>query len=219
MKYKIKVLKDTPFDVKNTILSLDEFRLKYGYLISSDNSDQFVISYLKNGFLNDHHDITLSKWFEVVEIPENSFRVGDWVWHEDLKRAFCIMIHCIGKEWRPNYISLDAAHQFVDTFKRKATQEEINYYDLVVYAEKSILIGQYKSYYFNVVWKELIGISRVLLQYIELNKNLSQISILVGNTSEVDQTYITTLSGIIVGCKHVPHQELLLIAKHLKLIS
>jgi len=218
MKYKIKILKDTPFDRTSTMLSITEFREKYRYLINSDNSDEFVVHYLTSGYLNDYLGTELNKWFEVVEIPENNFRVGDWVWHEGSKQAFVVMIHQVGKEWKPNHVSFEAANDFTEIYKRKATQAEINYYDLVHYAEKTILIGQYKSYYYNNIWKELIGISKLILQYIEASKNLSQISVLVNNTSEVEHSYTTTLSGITVGCKHVPHQEVLLIAKHLKLI-
>ena len=48
-QYTIKILADTPFDKKYSILSIEEFRKKYEYLINKDNSDEFVINYLTKG--------------------------------------------------------------------------------------------------------------------------------------------------------------------------
>lgn len=222
MKYKIKILKDTPFDLTDTEMSINEFRMKYGYICSNDVSDDDLIDYLETyksyPALSQTTRYIVADWFGVVKMPENNFRVGDWVWHENLQRAFLVMIHIVGKEWKPNYVSFEAADKFVNTYKRKATQEEIDYNDLVYYADKTVLIGQYTCYYYNNVWKELIGVSRLVNQYMQASKNLSQISSLVNTTSEIEHTYDTSLFGVKVGCTHVSHEEMILIAKQLKLI-
>lgn len=223
MKYKIRILKDTPFDLANTEMLVNEFRMKYGYICSDDVSDDDLIDYLETyksyPALSQTTKYIVSDWFSVVEMLENNFRVGDWVFHETLQRAFLIMIHCTGKEWKPNYVSFEAANNFVETYKRKATQKEIDYADLVYYADEKVLIGQYKSYHYDNVWKELIGISLLVLSYIKTNRELSQVSSLVNNTSKIEHTYDTSLFGVKVGCTHVSHKEMILIAKQLKLIS
>ena len=43
-KYKIKVLKDTPFDKAGTELSISDFRVNYNYICTNDVSDDDLIS-------------------------------------------------------------------------------------------------------------------------------------------------------------------------------
>jgi len=45
---KIRVIKDTPFDLEGTMLSISDFRLKYSYICTKDLSDEKLISYLKS---------------------------------------------------------------------------------------------------------------------------------------------------------------------------
>jgi hypothetical protein len=43
-KYKIKVLKDTPFNKAGTELSISDFRVNYNYICTNDVSDDDLIS-------------------------------------------------------------------------------------------------------------------------------------------------------------------------------
>lgn len=90
-QYNIKILKDTPFDKAYTILSPEAFRIKYSYLINTHNSDKFLADYLNGKYKEDHLDIELSDWFEVIETPMNNFKVGDWVWHEGEKKLTLLL--------------------------------------------------------------------------------------------------------------------------------
>jgi hypothetical protein len=211
--YKIKVLKDTPFDNAGTILGIDQFRFRYNYIHAKSVDDDEIIEYLKK-------DKSFEKWFEVIEIPTNNFRVGDWVWHEGKKKAFCVVTgnhDSDPKWWKPNYVSFAAANQFTETYKRKATQNEINYYDLVSFCDKRVLIGQSECYYFSNVWKPLIGVYKAIANYITASKNYFEISTLKDST-EIEASWECTLNGLKIGCTKVEHKEVIEIAKHLKLL-
>lgn len=217
--YKIKILQDTPTDNAYTILSLSEFRNRYCYLINKDNSDEFIINYLTKGYLSDHHDIDLSKWFEIIEVNYNNFKVGDWVWHEGEQKAFTVVTHfsTLEKEWKPNYCSVEAANNYVDTYKRKATQEEIAYYDLHSFCDGKILIGNYKCYYHNNTWKDLIGIHKNITAYLGITKTFSEVSTLKQYSSDIEATWQCKPNGLKVGCFEVKHDEVINIAKRLNL--
>ena len=220
MEYRIKILKDTPFDKANTILSTEDFRYKYSYLINTHNSDKFLAEYLSKGYLKDHLDVNLSEWFEVIEIKER-FKVGDWVWNEDRKLAFTVVVDNSSsgtKEWKPNFATLDAVNMHQDVYKRLATKEEIDYHTLHSFCDGGVLIGAFKCYYFNNVWKELIGIHSNVSTYLNMSKQFNQVSILDKGTSNIEFSYNCGLGGLIVGCKTVSHNEVKYIAKILNLI-
>jgi hypothetical protein len=221
-KYNIKILENTPIHSKYTIISIEDFRKFYPTIINEHNSNEFLINYLKQGYKNDNLDIDYSKWFEVIEIKRNNFKVGDWVWHEGEKQAFTIVHWTVNnsfqKEWKPNYISLEAANNSTETYKRLATQEEIKYYNLHSFCDGHVLIGEYKCYYFNNVWKDLIGIHKNITKYLEYQKEFFSVSTLKQFSSEIENSFDCKPNGLKVGCKEVLHEEIIQIAKILKLM-
>jgi hypothetical protein len=216
-EYTIKVLKDTPFDKANTILSLKEFRERYTYIFNKDNSDQFVIDYLniKNKSIPDL--IYLREFFELKTKDINDFKVGDWVWNEKMEEACTVVISGnINKEWRPNYATIDAVNRYTNAYKRLATPEEIQKYDLHSFCDGEVLIGQHKCYYFNTVWKELIGVKENILHYVDSFKiSTDWIKVMYNNSEE--SKWLCTLNGLKVGCKEISHQEIIQISNILKI--
>lgn len=66
---RIKILKDTPFDRAETVLSMNEFRLKYGYLCTEQVTNKELFDHIK--YWNDNPiEIvnTINEWFEAVEL-------------------------------------------------------------------------------------------------------------------------------------------------------
>ena len=218
-QYNIKILKDTPFDKAYTILSPEAFRIKYSYLINTHNSDKFLADYLNGKYKEDHLDIELSDWFEVIETPMNNFKVGDWVWHEGVKKAYTTVDYKYDfqKEWRPNYASIEAVNNNPNTWKRLATKDEITYYDLHSFCDGQILIGQYKCYYFVNVWKDLICIHKNITKYLEYQKEFHGVSVLKQFSSDIESTWDCKPNGLKVGCKEIKHDDIIQIAKILKL--
>jgi len=221
-KYNIKILKNTPTHSEHTVISIEDFRKYYPSIVNEHNTDQFLINYLKQGYKNDSLDIDYSKWFEVVEIRRNNFKVGDWVWHEKEKKAFTIVHWTVDnsfcKEWRPNYVSLEVTNTYLETYKRLATQEEIKYYDLHAFCNGQVLIGEYKCYYFNNVWKELICIHKNITKYLQYQKEFFNVNTLKQFSSEVENSFDCKPNGLKVGCKEISHDEITKIAKILNLI-
>lgn len=215
MNYNIKILQDTPFDKANTVLSIEAFRLKYYYLVNTHNSDYFLVNYIKEGYKKEFLDIDLSKWFEVIEL--NSFKCGDWVWHEGDKKAYTIVIdNYERKEFRPNYCTLSAVIANPQIYKRLATKEEIEYYNLTSFCDSSVLIGQHKCYYFNNIWKELTGIRENIAHYYKCYKEPCA-KIKVNYNGSIDNTWLCTFNGLKVGCKEITHEDVVLIGNILKL--
>ena len=214
--HRIKILRDTPFHIANTVISISDYRKQYPLIVNEFNSD----TYLLNNLIL--HNPKLKDWFEVVEIPVNNFRVGDWVWHEKLKRAFCVVVHNINAEqMKPDYVTYEAANSFTEIYKRKATQEEINYDELLWFCDKKVLIGIRESYYYHNVWKKLFGITQAVTGYLEALKCIEQrmsVGYLIGDTINIEKEYALTLPGLKVGCMLIEHNEVIKIAKHLKLI-
>lgn len=64
-KYNIKVLQDTPFDKKSTILPLVDFKLKYNYIITEPITDEEFIQYLRD-------DKAFENWFEVIDVNDSN---------------------------------------------------------------------------------------------------------------------------------------------------
>lgn len=219
-QYNIKILENTPIHSKYTVISLEEFRNCYPTIVNKHNTDNFLINYIKEGYKNDNLDIDYSKWFEVLEINRNNFKVGDWVWHETGKRAFMIVHWTVDnsyqKEWRPNYVSLEAANTNVNTYKRLATKEEIEYYNLHSFCDREVLIGQHKCYYFNNVWKELTSIHTNIAKYLQIQKDFFKVSVL--KQFYIENSFNCNLNGLKVGCKEISHDDVLKIARILKLM-
>ena len=213
--YTIKILQNTPFDKANTILSIEEFRLKYKYLINPGNSDYFLVNYLRGDYKNYSLDVNLSEWFEVIEL--DSFKCGDWVWHEGIKRAYTIVIDSSTiKEFRPNCCTLNSVNANPQIYKRLATKEEIAYSDLDSFCDGSVLIGQYKCYYFNNVWKELTGVRENIVHYLKCFKEPTD-KIKVMYQGEEQNKWLCTFNGLKVGCQVISHEEVIQIANILKL--
>lgn len=68
---KIKILKDTPWNLAGDIMGIKEFRLKYDYICTKDTSDLDLIHYIKDyksyPALNQTTKYRISDWFQVVE--------------------------------------------------------------------------------------------------------------------------------------------------------
>lgn len=222
MNYKIKILKDTPWDVAGTELTISDFRLKYGYICTRDIPDSELIGYIKqwnsHPILSQTSKYCISDWFKVVEYAK--FKVGDWVWHEKLARAFVIMPHTTdSKKFWPNYCTLEAVKENPDIYKRTATKEQRDYYSL--YSFGDILIGRSECYYYNNIWKPLTNVSNTIATYISKNTNMKARKIgVVKNTGSLnlEHEYDISLNGIKVGCKIITHGEVIEMAKYLKLI-
>lgn len=206
---KIKVLKDTPFDKKDTLLSLDEWRERYSYIVHKQNSDEFLINYLQKGYKNDFFSSLIEGYFEVIE---NQFKVGDWVYNELMKQALYVVEgNKYGKEWYPCMCTIHAVNENPETYKRLATQEEIDYYTLESFCNRTVLIGKYRCYYFDNVWKPLQGVRYNIEKYLKTYKEF-------GEVYTSDSTWKCNLNGLKVGCTEISHEDILKIAKILKLI-
>jgi hypothetical protein len=70
-KARIKILKDTPFNLAGDILELKEFRLKYNYICLNQVSDEDLIRYIKDYAsypqIKQMSKYNVSEWFQVVE--------------------------------------------------------------------------------------------------------------------------------------------------------
>lgn len=219
--YKVKILNDTPFDFAGDELTISDFRLKYGYICSNDVTDEELIQYLReyqNNPVTRTCQQSVAGWFEVIEIPTNNLRVGDWVWHEGLKKAFCVTVYSSeSKYWRPNYVSFEAANKFVDTYKRKATQKEIDLFNLSLFCDDRVLIGRAACYYYDGAWKQLTGVKDNVLNYINSINGYRDMSTL-NSDNEIQNFWTCTPNGLKIGCMSISHDEVIKIAKYLKLI-
>ena len=64
---KIKILKDTPFNTANSVLSVKDFRLVYGYICSKDVTDDELFAYIEGWKTSPVVPNNFGNWFEVVE--------------------------------------------------------------------------------------------------------------------------------------------------------
>ena len=212
MEYKIKVLKDTPFHKKDDLISIKDFKEVYNYVSSKYVKDKELINYLIKEYQLEQECLKygIGTWFQVVE--DNSFKVGDWVWNELMKQALYIVEgNKYGKEWYPNMCTINAVNGTPETYKRKATQEEIDCYTLESFCNKTVLIGKYKCFYFHNVWKPLTGVRYNIEKYLQISKEL-------GDVYTSDSTWKSKLNGLKVGCTEISHEDILKIAKILKLV-
>ena len=209
---KIKVLKDTPFDKKDTLLTPEEFSKKYNYVYVREKTDLQLFTYLEQEYKLEQETpkYGIGSWFQVVE--DNSFKIGDWVWNELMKQALYIVEgNKYGKEWYPNMCTINAVNENPEICRRKATQEEIDFYNLESFCNEKVLIGQFRCYYFHNVWKPLTGVRYNIEKYLQISKEL-------GEVYTSDSTWNSRLNGLKVGCTEISHEDILKIAKIFKLM-
>jgi hypothetical protein len=76
-KLMIKILKDTPFDIAGTILSIYDFKLKYSYICTNNVTHKELFDYIKSykvyPVLAQTQKYTISDWFEAIEMEEEEF--------------------------------------------------------------------------------------------------------------------------------------------------
>lgn len=214
--YNIKVLKDTPFDKRHTILSIEDFRKKYTYLINAHNTDSFLISYLQVGRKNDSLDVDLTEWFEVIELT-NTFEIGDWVWHEDLKKAFKAVDVLESKAFQPDFASIDAINSYTNVWKRLAKEEEITYWKLHPFCDGTILVGLSDCYFYKNTWRKLLNVPYNIQKYIAHQKLNKEVFVMQSASSEIEVNYPCTPNGLKVGCVEVSHSDIIKMAGILNL--
>ena len=215
---KIKVLKDTPFHKKDEVIDANTFGSYYNGAIIKPMKEWDIIQWLEkeNKLEQENPRYGIGSWFQVVE--DTSFKVGDWVWNELMKQALYIVEgNKYGKEWYPNMCTINAVNENPEICRRKATQEEIDFYNLESFCNEKVLIGQFCCYYFHNVWKPLVGISRNISTYIN-TVYFQDIGVLKQNSSETELTYNCRINGLKVGCTEISHEDILKIAKILKLM-
>jgi len=199
-QYKIKILQETPFDKGGVELSIDEFYEKYSYL-TKYYSYTDVIEKLK-------HDDSFFEWFELVE-QRQRFKIGDWIWDEELKRALFVTKYRDDKSFWPNYISFEAVND--SSCKRLATNKEIKYHELQGFADGRLLIGHYKCYYFYDVWKEISN----FIYNVGVYSNCSQ---KFADIASPDKSHWRCIpNGMRFGCITLSHNEIMEIAQYLNI--
>lgn len=204
---KIKILRDTPMHNADSVISFEEFRYNYGRLFESINDET----------VNNYGTGTNNKllWFKVIDEPQ--FKIGDWIWHETLQKAFNVIDWNIDTIIKPNECTISAANTYPDVYKRHANSDEIKYYTLHLFCDDTVLIGQSECYYFDHIWKPIIKVEWNVNKYIQTLKEFRIIEVL-NSKNDVEKSYQTRLNGLKVGCKHISHEEVIQIAKILKLI-
>jgi|GEM_PF-3389849 len=212
MNIQIKVLKDTPFDNANTVLSTGEFRSRYSYLLSKTATVAEIITLLDPNYANPTKCTELSNWFVVLE----TFSVGSYVWHEQKQTAFIITEKSAMPFWQPNEVSLAAVNRYHNIYKRLATKEEAEYYALHPFHD-DILIGEHKCYYHRNTWGEITNIKSVIKLYLKQQDVYPGIGILNSDSSVKGHTWECKPNGLKIGCREIPHEEIMRIARILKL--
>ena len=223
MKYKIKILKDTPFDVAGTELSISEFRLKYNYICTRAIDDIELINYLhsytSHPQLKQTIKFTINDWFKVI-ILTPQFESGDWVWHEKLHVAMEVTMYCTGM--LPNQVTKDAANTYEDTYKRQATQQEIDQYRLVPYHNGLYLVNSFAVYVYSNIWKEITNFKIILNKYFRQNNfsNLKLELIFPYPACEKNRTiskFNVVSGGLTIDNVYLSHADLVAINKQLNL--
>jgi hypothetical protein len=172
---KIKVLKDTPFNMKDDVISVKEYREKYKYsIVDVVVPDEEILEYIqheRDAVRN--NPVTISKkpfmgeFFEVVEI-QDPFKAGDWVFNEHTKKAVQIInFQGFGNKTWPNHATIDAVNEFSSIYKRLATTDEIRNETLLLFdiGSYQFLVGKGKMYLFENTWKEVRGVGMFLYNF------------------------------------------------------
>ena len=213
MTYKVKILKETPFDKVGMILTIKELRLKYAYLFHKSSTDDMIVTYLKverQSYLEDLSDGNhIGKFFSLIE---DTYKVGDWVWHSELYKALLVVEHTGDKSFYPMHVTLNDSNQF-SCYTRLATDEEILFFSyFTVGTHDDVLFSKAGSYYYDHIWKPLQGVSYLIKSYMSL------FQLFLTNTDSIkcnEVKYQHGLNGFKIGCKTFSHGEVAIIAKKL----
>jgi hypothetical protein len=122
--YKIKILKDTPFDRANTELTIKDFRLKYNYICTNDTTDEQLIAFLKNEYKY-HSNHLIDYYFQVIEMFELilplCFVYEDLWYVKEIDGTYHVYTTPITKEINTfvNIISQPEARQIISNSKYK----------------------------------------------------------------------------------------------------
>lgn len=210
---KIKILKDTPFDKKGTLLSIADFRLKYSYVCTKSTSDDDLVTYLRKerelyqlkGGLE-----VIGQWFSV---EKETFKVGDWVWHEQNEQAYEIVEEPYSNpfSWHPHSCTINAVEDYPGIYQRLATAEEIDRFKFLMFKERKFIVSKACCYHFNYIW------NTVLTEDVIVNlKNV--LSSFVNKVTHIDGTnyhHTVAVNSIRIGCKVFTRDEILSIANYL----
>jgi len=95
---KIKILKDTPFDKNGTILSIQDFKLKYSYICNKYATNDEIINYISG------KPPIINEFFEIVDYPLDFIYEGfvyrkemDGFYHKFHPGVPFIPENCLGK--------------------------------------------------------------------------------------------------------------------------
>jgi hypothetical protein len=202
---KIKVLKDTPFNMKDDVISVKEYREKYKYsIVDVVVPDEEILEYIQHERdVVRNNPVTISKkpfmgeFFEVVEIQDH-FKAGDWVWNKKTQEAhLLIKYEGLEQDMWPNHATIEAANQYTDIWKRKATEEEIkeavlHYFPIDRYP---VLVGRNRVFVKDNVWKEVKNAKRLLALIKRKGFYLTAENVKVG-----ERTFEPFIAGIKLGC-------------------
>lgn len=71
---RIKILKDTPFNLAGEVLKLADFRQIYNYICTNSTSNEELVKYIKDWksypALKQTTKYCINEWFEVIELEE-----------------------------------------------------------------------------------------------------------------------------------------------------
>lgn len=71
---RIKILKDTPFNLAGDILKLADFRQIYNYICTNSTSNEELVKYIKDWksypALKQTTKYCINEWFEVIELED-----------------------------------------------------------------------------------------------------------------------------------------------------
>lgn len=212
MTTKIRILKDTPFDVAGTEITLEQFKGRYRWVFTSSITNEEMIQYLieeYNCYLKYPIPNSVGSWFKVIDEPK--FKIDDWVWHEKMQQAFYVIDNASGKHFWPNMATIGAVNENSDVYKRKATDLEIKYAILKPFCDSKLLVGPRACYYFDNVWKKLTGVEQNVKMYIDSINKFNHVVI------ESGTSYGCRFDGLRVGCTSVSHDDVLAIAEILNI--
>jgi len=71
---RIKILKDTPFNLAGDVLKLADFRQIYNYICTNSTSNEELVKYIKDfksyPVLKQTTKYCINEWFEVIELED-----------------------------------------------------------------------------------------------------------------------------------------------------
>lgn len=216
MKTYFKITKDTPLHNKDTELTSNEFFFNYDWIVDCDIPEGEFLNEIRENIKKGYK----YPWFEMIDIEKNNFRIGDCVWHEELREALFVIHHTLDtKHFKPNNVSLEAANDYTDFYKRHATKKEANDAQLVSYHEDRILLGKHKCYYFSNTWKEVTGVHDLLKVYLRIHYDMINAFVEIKNPGGLDPIMAkdVILNGLKIGCLELPHDTIMQMCRQLNL--